>query len=146
MAGINGNSDQEDVMNFNFSRTASAIAALLCVALPGVAVRAVAAEALPVASVHYTAADLTSPTAIAGLYDRLDRAAHLVCGSVDVRDLARYQEWHGCVVQALSAGVRQIRNTELRAYHQLRTGAPVEVADSSAIRLSEALPRDGRNR
>jgi UrcA family protein len=133
-------------MNFNVNNTASAIAALLCVALPGMAVRAVAAETPPVARVHYTAADLATPTAIAGLYDRLNTAAHRVCGSVDVRDLARYQEWHSCVAQALSAGVRQIRNTELRAYHQLRTGAPVEVADSSAIRVSEALPRDGRNR
>jgi UrcA family protein len=146
MAGINGNSDQEDVMNFNINNTASAIAALLCIALLGMAVRAVAADALPVARVHYAAADLATPTAIAGLYDRLDSAAHRVCGSVDARDLGRYQEWRACVAQALSAGVRQIRNTELRAYHQLRTGAPVEVAESRATLVSEALPRNGRNR
>lgn len=133
-------------MNFGFSKFASAIAALLCVALPGMAVRAVAADALPYARVHYTATDLATPAAIAALYDRLNTAAQRVCGSVDGRDLARYQEWRGCVAQALSAGVRQIRNTELRAYHQLRTGAPVEVADSSAVLVSEALPRKGRNR
>jgi UrcA family protein len=133
-------------MRINVSKPASMLAVLLCAALPGMTVRAMAAEAPLVARVRYTTADLSTPQAIAGLYFRLGNAARRVCGPIDSRDLVRYPEWRSCVAQALSEGVRQIRSPELRAYHQLRTGAPVERADSPTILVSDALPRGHRKR
>lgn len=115
-------------MRINVSKPASMLAALLCAALPGMTVRAMAAESPPVARVRYTTADLGTPQAIAGLYFRLRNAARRVCGPIDSRDLVRYPEWRNCVAQALSEGVRQVRSPELRAYHQMRTNAPAELA------------------
>jgi UrcA family protein len=146
MAGINSNRVQEDVMKINANKSAAVLAMLLCAALPGMTLRAMAAESPLVARVRYTTADLATPQAIARLYFRLGNAARRVCGPIDNRDLVRYPEWRSCVAQALSEGVRQIRSPELRAYHQLRTGAPVELADSPDILVSDALPRGHRNR
>jgi UrcA family protein len=69
-------------------------------------------------------ADLNTST-LAGvnvLYDRITRAARLVCAPAD--ELTRHREYAKCCRTAVDAAIAKVNNPLLTAVHQNRQGGP----------------------
>jgi UrcA family protein len=85
---------------------------------------ALAAGPAPSRVVRYSLTDLATPSGVARLHLQLSAAAREVC-----QQYARQRRlFQRCSGEALSAGVGQIQNEALTAYHQRKHGALVVAA------------------
>jgi UrcA family protein len=126
-------------MKLSIDQTFLAIVAVAALAIP------VLASAEPASTVvRYSAAELATPAGVALVYGRIAAAARAVCAPYSGRELARQQLYSHCYRDALSGGVRRVRNPALNAYYEARTG---EHLTGTALKVaSEALPSRARNR
>lgn len=82
--------------------------------------------------VRFADLDLSKMAGATALYDRLQRAARVVCDPLESRDLAFATRYRACMDQAVSSAVASINRPLLSEYHQLRTKGekigPVQLA------------------
>lgn len=71
--------------------------------------------------VSYVAADLTTPEGAQKLYQRIQRAARVVCNWPDIRDLATYTVFKQCYERAVDDAVAKVDATALTALHRSKT-------------------------
>jgi UrcA family protein len=81
---------------------------------------AVASEQVPVLtrSVNYVQADLQDELSAASLYQRIQRAARVVCQQPDVREVDRYRIYNSCYERAVATAVANVGATALTAVHR----------------------------
>jgi UrcA family protein len=82
-------------------------------------------------TVSYAGLDLSSPAGAKILYEKLKRAAELVCAPLEGR-VALHARWASCYDNALSNGVLKINSEELTALDRSRRRGK-----SPAVRYSE---------
>jgi UrcA family protein len=105
------------------------VAGLILTPLAGIC-----AEPVPQVTVSFADMNLSNPPGISRLYQRLQWAAHKVCGSVpQARELSFHAAWSRCVFTALDDAVAQVHSAELAALHAKRTGqrTPLLVAKTT---------------
>lgn len=114
-------------------RTAVSVAfsgavSVAAVALPTAAMAAPSGEQSVL--VRYADLDLASDTGAHMLQARIERAAHAVCGSADIHDLAAMSDLHNCRRGALSSAAPQVevaiaqaRNGRAYAANDVRVSA-----------------------
>ncbi|HUN25113.1 MAG TPA: UrcA family protein [Steroidobacteraceae bacterium] len=75
----------------------------------------ISAASEPAVNVRYDDLNLDTRAGVEALYSRIVSAAALVCGSPDIRDLARFQMSHSCQRQAVARAVHDVHNEKLTA-------------------------------
>lgn len=67
--------------------------------------------------------NLSHPSGVETLYDRLDQAAKSVCGPREhARELYRYRDWKSCYTEAMDGAVDTVGHRGLTEYHLVQTG------------------------
>jgi UrcA family protein len=72
--------------------------------------------------VNFADLNLSTLAGVNVLYDRITRAAHLVCAPAD--ELAHHTEFTKCCRTAVDAAIAKVNNPLLTAVHQNRQGTP----------------------
>jgi len=83
--------------------------------------RASAPDAAKTVRLQYSRAELSQPGGAERVYRRIQRAAHEVCDSSDVRDLALNFHSESCFERAVDNAVAAIDATPLTALHRSHT-------------------------
>jgi UrcA family protein len=102
--------------------SASAVAVMVAVAIPGNTTYAETEDDPPTVTVSYSDLNLASNAGIESLYRRLSTAASTVCGDFDRRSTGQRAKWQQCHDQALSAAVFDVNKPTLTAMHSGRNG------------------------
>ena len=111
----------------NRSRALTTLAALGVITTatllaPTIAAAGQPATDVPQTAVNYSYSDLASDQATRALYQRIRRAAQVVCPSYDPRDLIAFNASRECEQQAIASAVRQIGSQRLAAVHMRAVG------------------------
>jgi UrcA family protein len=104
----------------NHKRGTSIGLALLCSAAV-MASGAIARTTTESMNVRYVAADLNTPDGAEKLYQRIRRAARLVCHEPNVRELDEYRLYQQCFDRAVDDAVAKVNSRALTALHRSRT-------------------------
>jgi len=72
--------------------------------------------------VNFADLNLSTLAGVNVLYDRITRAAHLVCTPAD--EVAHHTEFADCCRTAVDAAIAKVNNPLLTAVHQNRQGGP----------------------
>lgn len=72
--------------------------------------------------VHYSDINLAEPAGAKVLYERLMKAAGLVCAPFESGELAQQKPYRSCVRQAVSAAVADINSPMLTSYYVSQGG------------------------
>jgi len=72
--------------------------------------------------VNFADLNLSTLAGVNVLYDRIARAARLVCAPAD--ELAHHSEYAKCCETAIDAAIAKVNNPLLSAVHQTRQGSP----------------------
>ena len=83
-----------------------------------------AARQAPGRVIHYTQAELATTAGVAREHQRLSAAAREVCQNYS----SQRRLFQRCSREALAAGINDIQNPALTAYHQRQRGTPVVAA------------------
>jgi UrcA family protein len=88
----------------------------------GSVLAAAPADTAPSVTVAYGDLNLASEQGSGALYARIVAAARQVCyvGSVDIRDLQRYNQARSCEARAIAAAVQAVHSPQLAAIHSAR--------------------------
>jgi UrcA family protein len=79
-------------------------------------------------TVKFRDLDLSKPEGVATLYQRIERSARLVCtDSSSPWDAGRVATMQRCYDAAIQDAVSAINQPQLTAFHQAKTGKPVQV-------------------
>jgi UrcA family protein len=97
------------------------LTSLLGLGAAAVAGSAPAAEA-PTVTVSYKDLNMSRPTDVHTLYQRLERAAASVCSAQLTEELARRQAYTRCYESALESAVLEVRSPELLALDKAAHG------------------------
>ena len=73
---------------------------------------------VPRVVVRYSDLDLSQPQGARALYYRIQRAARMACGGIDVEDLPHRAQFHVCVDQAVANAVTNIDSQRLTEIHE----------------------------
>ena len=71
--------------------------------------------------VRYSDLDLSQPQDASALYNRIQRAASVACENGEAESLARLQQFHKCVDQAVTNAVATISSQRLTEVHEAQT-------------------------
>ena len=83
-------------------------------------------------TVKFRDLDLSKPDGVATLYQRIERSARLVCtDSSSPWDAGRVATMQRCYEAAIQDAVSNINQPQLTAFHQAKTGKPVQVGAAS---------------
>jgi UrcA family protein len=74
--------------------------------------------------VRYSDLNLSQPQDVSTLYNRIQRAAREACEDYEAPSLARLQQFHRCVDQAVTNAVAQISSQRLTEIHEAQTHHP----------------------
>jgi UrcA family protein len=87
--------------------------------------------------VNFADLNLNTLAGVNVLYDRITRAARLVCAPAD--EFAHHTEYAKCCQTAVDAAIAKVNNPLLSAVHQNRLGSPklAAVLQSSRPRIDE---------
>jgi len=96
----------------------SGLVVLGAVALSSTAAIAGEPDTVETKSVNYVQADLQDESSAAALYERIQRAARLVCRPPDVREMDRYRLYKACYDRAVETAVANVGATALTAVHR----------------------------
>jgi UrcA family protein len=104
------------------SRAFTALAALGVIATATLLAPTIASAGQPAAdlrqtAINYSYTDLASDQATQALYQRIRRAARMVCPGYDPRDLIGFDASRECEQQAIARAVHQIGSQRLAAVH-----------------------------
>ena len=69
-------------------------------------------------SVNYVRSDLQDPASAEALYQRIQRAARIVCQQPSVREIDRYRLYKICYDRAVDTAVANVGATALTAVHR----------------------------
>lgn len=72
--------------------------------------------------VHYSDSELADSAGAKGLYERLTRAAGLVCAPFESGELVQQKPYRSCMRQAVSAAVADINSPMLTSYYVSQGG------------------------
>jgi UrcA family protein len=110
---------------------AAALTTVLLVSLPAHADES-ATSAESNIKVKFRDLDLSKPEGVATLYQRIERSARLVCtDSSSPWDAGRVATMQRCYEAAIQDAVSAINRPQLTAFHQSKTGKPVQVGAAS---------------
>jgi UrcA family protein len=113
------------------SMAALALTAAFTVSLPALA-NETATPAESSIRVKIRDLDLSKPEGVATLYQRIERSARLVCtDSSSPWDAGRVATMQRCYEAAIQDAVSAINQPQLTAFHQSKTGKPVQVGAAS---------------
>ena len=79
-------------------------------------------EEVQAENVNYEDLNLNTLAGVSVLYNRIERAARLVCGPNN--DQSRHGQWKTCYRMAIAAAVAKVNNPLLTAIHDSKFGAP----------------------
>jgi UrcA family protein len=72
-------------------------------------------------TIRYAELNLTSPTGVTVLYERIRRAAQAVCDPFRGYSLLRYRHEQQCIEQAVAEAVAKVDHPNVTAYHRTKT-------------------------
>jgi UrcA family protein len=110
-------------------KSAVALALTTALAWPVVSAHAERIEGVTVSSaptikVSYAELDINKPRGLEVLYNRIERAAKIVCNvEFSAKELARGRQAKACYQTAMDDAVRQINRPTLTALHRAKTRA-----------------------
>ena len=90
----------------------------LAAALGSAAALAAEPTETPSLSVHYVQSDLQDPASARALYQRIQRAARIVCQQPTAREVSRYGLYKACYERAVDTAVANVGATALTAVHR----------------------------
>jgi UrcA family protein len=79
-------------------------------------------EKVPSVVIHYADLDLSRSEGTVILYQRLRRAAFVVCAALDDAALKRQLMFNACMEHAISTAVTQVHKPTLTAYYEAKMG------------------------
>ena len=96
----------------------SGLALLSTAALGSTAALATAAIETPSLTVNYAQSDLQDSASAEALYQRIQRAARIVCQQPNAREVDRYHLYKICYERAVDTAVANVGATALTAVHR----------------------------
>ena len=82
------------------------------------------ADGVPSRQVDYSDLDISHASGVKTLYQRLVRAADMVCERYEDVELSRNQRYKTCVRHSLSVAIADVNNPLLTSYYESKVGAP----------------------
>jgi UrcA family protein len=113
---------------------------LATVTVLGVATLAISAHAdesvaqVPARTIHYSDVNLNTQAGAEVLFKRIRRAAELVCGDVDSRQLKEAAAARACIEQAVIGSIRAVNNPRLTNTYNAHVGAGRTATTVASVR------------